>query len=90
MSYRFIEPLKEKPKIVKKKYWKKSLAQLILEEFLESDLKYARVPYEKVKEEYKSPAFCSRAIGRVITTLKREKEVSVVSDEKAIYLEKLK
>jgi len=64
MSYGFIEPLEEKPK-VEKKARKVSIAELILNEFMESRAKYARVSFDKLKDSYKSPAFASRAIGRV-------------------------
>lgn len=90
MSYQFIEPLKERPKVVKKKYGRKSIAQMILEEFISNDTKYAKVPFEKVKDSYKRPAYCSRAIGRVISTLKKEKEIQTYSDEKNVYLERIK
>ena len=90
MSYEFIEPLAERPKIKKKVYRKVSLAERILAEFRESNVKYAKVSFEKIKGEYKSPAFCARAIGRVIKRLKLENEIDVYSDENSIYLEKLK
>jgi len=89
MSYEFIEPLEEKPK-VKKKVHKVSIAKLILNEFLESEAKYARVSFDKIKDSYKSTAFASRAIGRVSKRRGLEKEIAVYSDEKNIYLEKLK
>jgi len=44
MSYKFIEPLEEKPKVEVKP--KVSVAERILNEFLESDTKYARVRFE--------------------------------------------
>jgi len=85
MSYGFIEPLEEKPKVEKKM----RIAELILNEFMESRAKYARVNFDKIKDSYKSPAFASRAIGRVSKRLGLEKEIAVYSDEKNIYLEKL-
>jgi len=88
MSYEFIEPLEEKPK-VEKKMRKVSIAELILNEFMESEAKYARVSFDKIKDSYKSPAFASRAIGRVSKRRGLEKEIAVYSDEKNIYLEKL-
>jgi len=89
MSYEFIEPLEEKPKVEKKAYRKVSIAEHILNEFMESKAKYARVSFDKIKDSYKSPAFASRAIGRVSKRRGLEKEIAVYSDEKNIYLEKL-
>jgi len=88
MSYGFIEPLEEKPKVEKKVYRKVSIAELILNEFMESEAKYARVRFDKIKDSYKSPAFASRAIGRVSKRLGLE--IAVYSDENNIYIEKLK
>jgi len=88
MSYEFIEPLEEKPKVKKKLYRKVSMAELILDEFMKSKAKYARVSFDKLKDRYKSPAFASRAIGRV--SKRRGIEIAVYSDEKNIYIEKLK
>jgi len=88
MSYEFIEPLEEKPKI-KKKVYKVSIAELILNEFMESEAKYAKVNFDKLKDNYKSPAFASRAIGRVSKRLRLENEIAVYSDENNIYIEKL-
>jgi len=88
MSYEFIEPLEEKPKVEKKAH-KVSIAEHILNEFMESKAKYARVSFDKIKDSYKSPAFASRAIGRVSKRRGLEKEIAVYSDEKNIYLEKL-
>jgi len=89
MSYGFIEPLEEKPKL-EKAYRKISVAELILNEFMESEAKYARVSFDKLIDSYKSPAFASRAIGRVSKRLELENEIVVYSDEDNIYLEKLK
>jgi len=90
MSYEFIEPLATKPKVVEKIYRKVSVAERILNEFRESKVKYAKVDFEKLKGKYKSAPFASRAIGRVLKRLDLEKEVSVYSDEKTVYLERLK
>jgi len=89
MSYEFIEPLEEKPKVEKKLYRKVSIAERILNEFMESEAKYARISFDKIKDSYKSPGFASRAIGRVSKRRGLEKEIAVYSDENNIYLEKL-
>jgi len=90
MSYEFIEPLEERPKVKKKTYRKVSIAELVLNEFKESTAKYAKVSFDKLKDSYKSPAFASRAIGRVLKRLGLENEVTVYSDENNVYLEKIK
>lgn len=90
MSYRFIEPLDEKPKVKRKIYRKVSMAEQILNEFKESKATYARVSFDKLKEDYKSPAFVARAIGRVARRLKMNKEIAAYSDETNVYLEKTK
>ncbi|RLI06221.1 hypothetical protein DRO22_01630 [Candidatus Bathyarchaeota archaeon] len=89
MNYEFIEPLEERPKVKKKTYYKVSVAERILNEFKESEAKYAKVNFDKLKDFYKSPAFASRAIGRVSKRLGLKDKISVYSDEDNIYLEKL-
>ena len=89
MNYEFIEPLEERPKVKKKTYYKVSVAERILNEFKESEAKYAKVNFDKLKDFYKSPAFASRAIGRVSKRLELKDKISVYSDENNIYLEKL-
>ena len=89
MGYEFIEPLEERPKVKKKPYYKVSVAERILNEFKESEAKYAKVNFDKLKDFYKSPAFASRAIGRVSKRLGLKDKISVYSDEDNIYLEKL-
>jgi len=89
MSYEFIEPLQERPKVKKKTRYKSSIAEKILNEFKESDARYAKVSFEKLEEVYKSPAFASRALGRVAKRLGLKGKISVYSDEDNIYLEKL-
>jgi len=89
MDYEFIEPLEERPKVKKKTYYKVSVAERILNEFKESEAKYAKVNFDKLKDFYKSPAFASRAIGRVSKRLGLKDKISVYSDENNIYLEKL-
>ncbi|MCD6324891.1 hypothetical protein J7L97_01225 [Candidatus Bathyarchaeota archaeon] len=89
MDYEFIEPLEERPKVKKKTYYKVSVAERILNEFKESEAKYAKVNFDKLKDFYKSPAFASRAIGRVSKRLGLKDKISVYSDEDNIYLEKL-
>jgi len=90
MSYEFIEPLEEKPKVRVKTYRKVSVAELILNEFMESEAKYARVSFDRIKDSYKSPAFACRAIGRVSKRRRLENKIAVYSDENNIYLEKIK
>jgi len=87
MNYEFIEPLEQRPK-VEKKYRKVSIAECILNEFKESTAKYAKVSFDKLKDSYKSPAFASRALGRVLKRLGLEGKVTVYSDENNVYLEK--
>ena len=89
MNYEFIEPLEEKPKVKKRAYRKVSIAEIILNEFKESEAKYAKVSFNKLKDIYKSPAFASRAIGRVSKRLGLKNKISVYSDENNVYLEKL-
>jgi len=89
MSYEFIEPLEERPKAKKKVYRKVSIAELVLNEFRESEAKYAKVSFDKLKDNYKSPAFASRAIGRIAKRLGLENKVIVYSDENNVYLEKI-
>jgi len=50
--------------------------------------KYAKVSFDKLKDSYKSPAFASRALGRVLKRLGLEGKVTVYSDENNVYLEK--
>jgi len=88
MSFEFIEPLKEKPEIGKKTY-KRSVAERILNEFMESKAKYAKVNFDKIKNFYKSPAFASRALGRVSKRLGLKDKISIYSDENNVYLEKI-
>lgn len=90
MSYEFIEPLDKKPKVERKAYRKITTGERILREFLGSKAKYAKVSFARVKGEYKSPAFCSRAVGRVVKRLDLDNEVAVYSDEENVYLEQLK
>jgi len=89
MSYEFIEPLEERPRIKKKVYRKISVAEIILNEFKESESKYAKISFKRLKDSYKSPAFASRAIGRVAKRLGLSGKLIVYSDEENIYLEKI-
>ncbi|RLI12031.1 hypothetical protein DRO35_04015 [Candidatus Bathyarchaeota archaeon] len=89
MKYEFIEPLQERPKVKKKIRYKSTIAEKILNEFKESDAKYAKVSFEKLKGIYKSPAFTSRALGRVAKRLGLKEKITIYSDENNIYLEKL-
>ena len=88
MSFEFIEPLEEKPEIGKKSY-KRSVAERILNEFMKSEAKYAKVSFDKIKNFYKSPAFASRALGRVSKRLGLKDKISIYSDEDNVYLEKI-
>ena len=89
MSYEFIEPLKERPKVEKKQYVKESMAEKIIKEFQKAkNLKYAKVPYNKISDVYKSAAYGARGMGRVVKRLGLEKELTVYSDSENIYLER--
>jgi len=85
MGYRFIEPLEEKPKVEGKP--KVSVAERILKEFSESEARYARVRFERIRDYYKSSRSAARAIGGVAK--RRELKISVYSDGENVYLEKL-
>ena len=52
-------------------------------------MKYAKVSFDKLKDDYKSPAFCARAMGRVIKRLNLENVITVYSDENNVYLERM-
>ena len=79
MSYSYITPLEEKPKVAKRTYRVKSTAQLVIEEFLKSKVKYAEIKGD-VLNDYKSPASAARGFGRVIKTLGQSENVKVYSD----------
>ena len=86
MSYSYITPLKEKPTIAKRTYRSKSTAQLVIEEFLKSNAKYAEIK-GGVVDGYKSPASAARGFGRVVKTLGQSDKVKVYSDNEKVYLE---
>lgn len=86
MSYSYITPLEEKPTIVKRSYRAKSTAHLVVEEFLESGVKYAEIKGD-VLAHYKSPASCARGFGRIVKTLGQSGKVKVYSDSEKVYLE---
>jgi hypothetical protein len=86
MSYSYITPLDEKPAIAKRSYRAKSTAQLVIEEFLNSGVKYAEIKGD-VLNNYKSPASAARGFGRVIKTLGQSEVVRVYSDSEKVYLE---
>ena len=46
--------------------YKVSIAERIINEFQGSSLKYAKVSFDKLKEDYKSAGSCARAISRVL------------------------
>ena len=85
-GYSYINPLKEKPAITKRTYRAKSTAQLVVEEFLRSGVKYAEIKGD-VLNDYKSPASCARGFGRVIKTLGQTAKVKVYSDSENVFLE---
>jgi len=89
MGYEFIEPLEERPRVKRKAYRKVSIAEIILNEFEKSGAKYAKVSFNKLRDNYKSPAFASRAIGRIAKRLGLKGKVIVYSDENDVYLERL-
>jgi hypothetical protein len=86
-QYEFIEPLREKPTIEKRIYKTKSISQQVIEEFLQSNEKYATIRKEVVTN-YKSPATCARGFGRVLKTLKLSEKIDVYSDKNNVYLER--
>jgi hypothetical protein len=85
-DYKFIEPLEAKPAVFRKTYRAKSTAQLVVEEFLNSGVKYAEIKRDVVSA-YKTPATCARGFGRVIKTLGQSGNVKVYSDSDNVYLE---
>jgi hypothetical protein len=87
-DYRYINPLDEKPAIAKRTYRVKSTAQLVVEEFLHSGVKYAEIKGD-ILNNYKSPASCARGFGRVVKTLGQSEKVKVYSDSEKVYLERI-
>jgi hypothetical protein len=85
-EYKYINPLDEKPEVARKKYRAKSIAQLVIEEFLKSGVKYAEIKGD-VLNNYKSPASAARGFGRVVKTLGQSENVKVYSDNEKVYLE---
>jgi hypothetical protein len=85
-EFKYITPLDEKPEIAKRTYRAKSTAQLVIEEFLKSGVKYAEIKGD-VLNNYKSPASAARGFGRVIKTLGKSDNVKVYSDNEKVYLE---
>ena len=88
MSYEFIEPLTEKPRIKKKAYGKISLGEKIIKEFHKVNVKYAKVDFGKLKGEYKSTISAARAMGRLLNGMNLKGQISVYSDENNVYLER--
>ena len=86
-DFQYINPLQEKPEVVKVSK-AKSIAQLVIEEFLKSGVKYAEVKSD-VLNNYKSSASCARGFGRVSKTLGHSGKVKVYSDSEKVYLELL-
>ena len=87
-EYQFINPLQEKPEVAQKIYRAKSTAQLVIEEFLKSGVKYAAIK-GGILANYKSSASCARGFGRVSKTLGHSGKVKVYSDSEKVYLELL-
>lgn len=85
-EYIYINPLDERPEVARKIYRTKSTAQLTVEEFLKSGVKYAEIKGDILKN-YKSPATCARGFGRVVKTLGQSEKVKVYSDSEKVYLE---
>jgi hypothetical protein len=85
-EYKYITPLEEKPAIAKRTYRTKSTAQLVIEEFLKSGVKYAEIK-GNILSNYKSPASAARGFGRVVKTLGQSENVKVYSDSEKVYLE---
>jgi len=90
MDFQFIEPLTEKPKLKRRVYRTIPMSELIIREFTRSNVKYARVSFDKIKGYYKSPGSCARAIGRTLKKLNLEAEIEVYSDRNNVYLEKVR
>ena len=67
-EYQYITPLNEQPEIARKIYRVKSTAQLVIEEFLKSGVKYAEIT-SYILNNYKSPGTCARGFGRVSKSL---------------------
>ncbi len=85
-DFQYINPLQEKPEVASKIYRTISIAQLVIEEFLKSGVKYAEIKGDAFKK-YKSSASCARGFGRVIKTLGHSGKVKVYSDSEKVYLE---
>ena len=85
-DFQYINPLQEKPEVARKIYRTISIAQLVIEEFLKSGVKYAEIKGDALKK-YKSSASCARGFGRVIKTLGHSEKVKVYSDSEKVYLE---
>ena len=90
MSYEFIQPLEKKPKVERKAAKKASIGERIIVEFREANVKYARVPFEKLKDNYKSPMSAARGMGRILTGLELADQIDIYSDDENVYLEKTK
>ena len=87
-DFQYINPLQEKPEVARKVSRVKSTAQLVIEEFLKSGVKYAEIK-SYILNNYKSSASCARGFGRVSKTLGHSEKVKVYSDSEKVYLELL-
>lgn len=67
-----------------------SVSERIVREFQGSDVKYAKVSFDKLKGDYKPPIFCARGIGRVLKRLKLDEKITVYSGKDNVHLERLK
>lgn len=89
-DFELIEPLTERPIIPRSA--RLSRVERVILEFTNSDYKYAAVKNELVKE-YKNINGCARAIGRVVSSLKKKgaikDKIRVYSSLDKIYLEKI-
>jgi hypothetical protein len=90
MSCEFIEPLDEKPEIKRKTYGEKNKGEKIIKEFMEVGCQYARIRFDKVKDEYESTTSLAREIDRTVSKMNLSNQIDVYSDKgnKVVYLER--
>jgi len=86
-KYEFITPLEERPKVAKKP--KVSVAEQIIREFEESNVKYAVIKPERISGVYKNNATCARVIGRMLRKLGLDRRIRVYSTSEGVFLERL-
>lgn len=89
-DFKLIDPLTERPVLPRSE--KLSLVEKVVLEFANSDYKYAALKNELVRE-FKNANGCARAIGRVVSSLKKKgvikENIRVYSLLEKVYLEKL-